>query len=84
MFYISNKYSGRPTQVVYEVFLACSNVDNGVEEKSTWCLLSPKKSVFRVMSLKILTMVGFHIFKKKILEKYNFMHFERHFAFQNA
>ena len=43
MFYISYKYSERPTQVVYEGFLTCSHVDIGVEEKSTWCLLSPNK-----------------------------------------
>ena len=46
-------------------------------------LIRPNKvSVFWVMGLKIL---GRHkyIFKKN-LEKYNFMDFERHFAFQNA
>ena len=40
-----------------------------------------KISVFRVMGLKILGRVGTHIFSRK---KYMFMHFERHFAFQNA
>ena len=44
-------------------------------------------SVFQVTNLKILGRVGAHIFliiffrKKNI---YNFIHFERHFAFQNA
>ena len=36
-------------------------------------------SVSRVMGLKILGRVGTHIFFD-----WNFMHFERHFAFQNA
>ena len=44
-----------------------------------------KISVFRVTGLKTLGRVGTYIFilffRKKI---YNFMHFERHFAFQNA
>ena len=43
-----------------------------------------KISVFRVAGLKILgsrSRVGTHIFGGK---KYNFMHFERHFAFQDA
>ena len=47
-----------------------------------------KISVFRVTGLKILGRVGkrffffyFFFFWKKI---YNFMHFERHLAFQNA
>ena len=42
-----------------------------------------KISVFRVTGLKILGGLGTHIFffwKKK----YNFMHFERHVAFQNV
>ena len=46
--------------------------------------LRPNKIInaFRVEGLKILGTVGTHIF---FLEKiYNFMHFERHFAFQNA
>ena len=55
-----------------------------------------KISVFRVTGLKILGRVGIHKFfnnfffsGKNILlcilkGKYNFMHFERHFAFQNA
>ena len=38
-------------------------------------------SVFRVTGLKILGRVGALFFFWK---KYNFMHFERHFAFQNA
>ena len=37
-----------------------------------------KISVFRVMGLKILGRVGTHIFFSG--KKYNFMHFERHFA----
>ena len=38
-----------------------------------------------VTGQKILVRVCTHIFKKKNLEKvYNFMHFERRFAFQNA
>ena len=42
-----------------------------------------KISVFRVTGLKILGRVGTHIFF--LLEKfYDFMHFERRFAFQNA
>ena len=50
--------------------------------------IGPNKniSVFRVTGLKIVVRVGTHIFLiiffwKKI---YNFMHFERHVAFQNA
>ena len=45
-----------------------------------------KKSVFRVTGLKILGRVGKRIMfcKKKSGKKYNFMHFERHFAFQNS
>ena len=39
-------------------------------------------SVFLVMGLKILGRVDTHIFSSR--NKYNFMHFERHFAFQNA
>ena len=48
-----------------------------------FCFRKNKKiSVFQVTGLKILDRVGTHIF---FLEKiYNFMHFERHFAFQNA
>ena len=40
------------------------------------------QSVFRVTGLKILGRVGAH--KKKFWKKYNFMHFEKLFAFQNA
>ena len=41
-------------------------------------------SVFWVMSLKILGRVGMHIFSLFFSgKKNNFMHFERHFAFQN-
>ena len=45
-----------------------------------------KISVFRVTGLKILDRLGTHIvFYSFFLEKiFNFMHFERHFAFQNA
>ena len=43
-----------------------------------------KVKVFRVTGLKILCRVGTHILKKKIWIFFNFMHFERHFAFQNA
>ena len=39
-------------------------------------------SLFWVMGLKILGREDTHIFF--LLEKYDFMHFERHFAFQNA
>ena len=45
-----------------------------------------KISVFPVTGLNILEREA-HIFKKKKKnsgKKYNFMHFERHFAFQNA
>ena len=46
---------------------------------ATVCLRPNKKlSVFQVTGLKILGRVGTHIF---FLEKYNFMHFERYFAF---
>ena len=52
-------------------------------------LLRPNKkmSVFRVTGLKILGRVCTHIFFLIIFfleKKYNFMHFERHLAFQNA
>ena len=52
-------------------------------------LLRPntKINVFRVTGLKILGRVGIHIFFSNYLlswKKYNFIHFERHFAFQNA
>ena len=41
--------------------------------------------VFQVMGLKIYGRVGRHIFCYYFFSgKYNFMHFERHFAFQNA
>ena len=45
-----------------------------------------KISVFLVMALKILGRVGTHIFLSIFFsgKKYNFMHFERHFAFQKA
>ena len=45
-----------------------------------------KISVFRVTGLKILGRVGGTHFSNYFLsgKKYNFMHFERHFAFQNA
>ena len=45
-----------------------------------------KISVFRVTGLKILGRVGTHILLIFFIsgKKYNFMHFERHFAFQNA
>ena len=38
-------------------------------------------SVFQVIGLKILGRVGTHNFFR---EKFDFMHFERHFSFQNA
>ena len=43
-------------------------------------------SVFRVTGLKILGRVGIHIFLNSFFsgKKYNFMHFERRNAFQNA
>ena len=43
-------------------------------------------SVFRVIGLKNLGRVGTHIFLIVFFsgKKYNFMHFKRHFAFQNA
>ena len=52
-------------------------------------LVSPnKKSLFGVTGLKILGRVGTHVFFCfcffKSGKKYNFMHFERHYAFQNA
>ena len=56
-------------------------------QTSAWCLqrliiIGPNKiSVFRVTGPKILGKVGTHVF---FLEKYNFMHFERHFALQNT
>ena len=43
------------------------------------------KSVFRVTGLKILGWVGTHIFIYlffHLKKKYNFLHFERHFAFK--
>ena len=45
-----------------------------------------KISVFRVTGLNILGRVGTHIFFKYFFSGKNilFMHFERHFAFQNA
>ena len=43
-----------------------------------------KISVLRVTGLKILGRVGTHFFYYFFLEKYNFMHCKRHFAFQNA
>ena len=50
--------------------------------------VSPNKrvSVFRVTGLKILGKVGTHTFfiLSFFWKKYNFMHFERHFAFKNA
>ena len=50
-------------------------------------LIRPNKniSVFRVTGMTILGRVGTHLFKLFYFwEKYNFMHFERHDAFQNA
>ena len=47
--------------------------------------LNKKISVFRVTGLNILGRVGTHIFLVFVfLEKHYFMHFERHFASQNA
>ena len=44
-----------------------------------------KISVFQVTGLKFLGRVGTHVFLVFFSwKKYNFMHFERHFAFQNA
>ena len=45
-----------------------------------------KLSVFWVTGLKILGRIGTHIFFNYLFsgKKYNFMHFERHLAFQNA
>ena len=43
-----------------------------------------KISVFQVIGLEILGRVGTHIFFYFLGKKYNFMHFERHFAFQNS
>ena len=45
-----------------------------------------KTSVFPETGLKSLGRVGTHIFFKYFFsgKLYNFMHFERHFAFQNA
>ena len=39
--------------------------------------------MFLVMGLKILGRVGTHIIFNDLGKKYNFMHFERHFPFQN-
>ena len=48
-------------------------------------LRQKKLCVFGVTGLKILGRVGTHIFFYFFSgEKYNFMHSERHFAFQNA
>ena len=56
------------------------------EQKRHWVsrLIRPNKKlrVFRVIGLQILGRVGTHIFVSR--RKYNFMHFERHFAFQNS
>ena len=58
----------------------------GVHYLEVYSMLRPntKISVFRVTGLKILSRVGTHIFVYFIFleNKYNFMHFERHFAFQ--
>ena len=45
-----------------------------------------KKSVFLVTGQKILGRVGIYFFNYSFFwkKKYNFMHFERQFAFQNA
>ena len=40
--------------------------------------------MFRVTGLKIIGRVGTHIFFRFSGNKYNCVHFERHFAFQNA
>ena len=52
-------------------------------------IIRPNKkiSVFRVTGLNSLGRVGTHIFFNYFLysgKKYNFMHFERHLAFQNT
>ena len=53
-----------------------------------WLILRPnKKNVFQLTGLKILGRVGMHIFYFNYFYSgkiYNFMHFEKHFAFQNA
>ena len=52
----------------------------------TFLVPNKKISVFRVTGLKIIGRVGTHIFffNLKPEKKIFFMHFERHFAFQNA
>ena len=57
--------------------------------KNTSGQVRPNKkiSVFWIMGLKTLGKVGTHNFIIIIFysgKKYNFMHFERHFPFQNA
>ena len=51
-------------------------------------MIRPNKeiNVFQVTGMKILGRVGTHIFFFFFFQekKYNFMHFERHFIFQNA
>ena len=53
--------------------------------KGSWLRPNKKISLFRVTGLKILGRVGTHICLIFFFwKKYNFMYFERHFAFQNA
>ena len=59
-------------------------------EESSWVepVLRPNKKIseFRVTGVKILGRVGTNIFFYHLFsgKKYKFMHFERHFAFQNS
>ena len=54
---------------------------------STFEVKLGQKGVFRIKGLKILGKVVTHIFFNYFFlsgKKYNFMHFERHLAFQNT
>ena len=62
------------------VFPFCQSTHLGV---SSIQRVNTEISVFRVTRLKILGRVSTNIFIFSG-KKYNFMHFERHFAFQNA
>ena len=76
-----------PREIGFVLWGHCQNLLDDPRIKKSSVLLfqirpNKKISVFRVTGLKILGRVGTHIF---FLENiHNFMHFERHFTFQNA
>ena len=68
--------------IIITIIISSSSSSSSSISSSSSSSIRPnkKKKVFPVTGLKILDRVGTHFF----LEKYKFMRFESHFAFQSA